>query len=140
MNVENWTGHDLNMPNGRVLRASGCVRLFCRQTDAGDADGIPVTRKEFERDVNHPLPPQCEGTLLVVSALVANHYGRDDLVAPETARDADGRVHMIGLVRCTDRADAIAAAREHAAVMAEKALLDRLAAAGMLTPEALEQM
>lgn len=97
MRIVNLTPHTVNIvtadgapltvaPSGQVARVSQSLR------QVGQWDSIPLVQGTFGEVVG--LPPQEDGVLLIVSALVrAALPARVDLASPaELVRDAEGRV------------------------------------------------
>jgi hypothetical protein len=99
-NIINCTPHAVNViVDGvtTVIPASGIVPR-CKQDTVQigsvlvDGSDIPITRTQF--GVVEDLPDATDGTLLIVSMLVAKACpDRDDLVIPNgIVRDADGNI------------------------------------------------
>jgi len=95
--VINLTPHNINVvgEDGQVVQtfpASGdLARCQVSREQVGEINGIPVNRTVFG-DVTG-LPEQQEGVVYVVSALVAQAAGRDDVLIPDdTVRDEEGRI------------------------------------------------
>ena len=101
MKVINATPHEINLANqeGEVVKTyspSGLVvRVETRSVVVDNLDGFPVTASEFGEVKG--LPDQEEGTVYIVSLLVANALKgkRNDIVSPLTDGSAirkDGQV------------------------------------------------
>ena len=95
--VINLTPHDINIvgDDGQVTEsfpASGeLARCDVEREQIGEINGIPVNRTVFGQVTG--LPKQQEGVVYVVSALVAQAAGRDDVLIPDdTVRDEEGRI------------------------------------------------
>ena len=71
-------------PSGKVIRLSEtCIYL-------GNANGINVIKKEY--GYADYIPPVVDGTLYIVSGLVASAMKRPDFLVPNTIRDEDGKI------------------------------------------------
>jgi hypothetical protein len=105
MKLVNLTPHAINLAdeNGQVVATippSGMVaRVAANQQvvgsiELGDGKTIQVVQSVFGQPEG--LPEKEEGTVLVVSSLVAQVAMRDDLLAPDTGptavRDGEGRI------------------------------------------------
>ena len=106
MRFTNLTPHTLNIhvsddavieiePSGQIARVS------TTRVPAGNIPGtvIPTSRVEFGEVTDLPAP--VEGTVLIVSGMVASATPREDLCSPgELVRDANGRpIGCRGLTR-----------------------------------------
>jgi hypothetical protein len=79
-NFRNFTGHNLNLPNGVVLPSEGQAKV---QDVYGEFDGDGVCLVSYGEVTGLPAPQP--GVFIVVSALVLGAAkGRTDLVAPAT--------------------------------------------------------
>lgn len=94
------TPHDLKIFNNagemvHEIESTGNARVSEILTDETLIDGLTFVHKKYE---NANLPPEQDGTLLVVSKIVQDaHPERRDLVVPDTGpascvRDAEGRI------------------------------------------------
>ena len=101
MRFVNYTPHDLCLNDGTVIPASGQVARVAASFTGFDSDG--VCKQVFGSVTG--LPPQEDGVLVIVSALVMQASDRTDLVAPATGhpdcvRDEAGRIKSVpGFVR-----------------------------------------
>jgi len=88
----NLTPHAINLPDGVIIPPSGKIaRVEMVTEDVDTVNGIPLTVSWAVGPVN--LPEPCEGTLFIVSRMVAAAAEREDLVFPgELERDENGRV------------------------------------------------
>ena len=99
----NCTPHDINIMDGdnniilTISSSKTLIRVSQTTTDAGSiiANGveIPITDNTFGDVIG--LPPQQDGTILIVSAMVANACSktRTDLaLVNESVRDEKGRI------------------------------------------------
>ena len=99
MRLVNLTPHDIHIivdgtsltipKTGDLARAKeevfneGCIEVEGLQ--------VPVVRKEFGEIINLPAPE--EGTIYIVSAIVATAANRDDVVCPgNPVRDESGNI------------------------------------------------
>jgi hypothetical protein len=99
MNIVNLTPHTLNILNAdgsvRVdVPPSGLVaRVSTSRVQTGDVNGIPLFEARFGEVSD--LPAQEEGSIFVVSGLVAAHpsvRSREDVYSPgELVRDEGGK-------------------------------------------------
>lgn len=83
-----------------TFEPSGSVaRVASKSGYAGHIDGIAIERTEFGAVEGIPAPQ--EGVMYLVSGMVLDRAGREDLVAPGTqVRDSTGRVtHCTSLRR-----------------------------------------
>lgn len=90
MRLVNLTGHELKLTDGSaivVLPSEGRARVISESSHIGDVEltdlpgfHVPITRLVEKEVVN--LPPPTDGTLFVVSGIVAAHSPRMDVVAP----------------------------------------------------------
>ena len=97
MKIINLTPHDISlMRNGQVVEIFPASRMPARVSVAteivGEINGFEVRRNVYGQVVN--LPERVEGTVYIVSALVAQAAkDRDDIFVTDGAvRDADGRI------------------------------------------------
>lgn len=104
--IVNATPHAINIvgENGvtiRTIEPSGqTVRCQSMTERVGNVDGIPVTETVYgtpvvvDHDGNEsPLPERKEGTIYIVSSLVAQAVRRGDFLVPnESVRDEKGRI------------------------------------------------
>jgi hypothetical protein len=95
--IVNLTPHAITIvsENGDILRKiepSGMLaRCSVRTECVGEMDGIPVTTSVFGQVEGLPEPE--EGTIYIVSSLVAQRVNRDDVFIPnESVRDEQGRI------------------------------------------------
>ena len=82
----NLTPHTVNLIDGDgktfTILPSGIIpRLTEEKESLGTINGFPVVKKSFGEVENLPEPK--EGTIYIVSALVAGAVNRDDLVVPD---------------------------------------------------------
>lgn len=96
-NFMNLTPHAINFvsQDGDILKTvepSGSVaRVSVKTETIGEADGIPVTSSVYGEIKNLPEPE--EGTIYIVSSLVAGRTKRKDVFIPnEPVRDEKGRI------------------------------------------------
>lgn len=97
MIIKNMTPHAVNFvdQDGDILRTvepSGTVaRVSVKTETIGKIDGIPVTSSVYGEIENLPEPE--EGTVFIVSSLVAGRTDREDVFIPnESVRDEQGRI------------------------------------------------
>ena len=93
MPIINTTPHPINLPLGITIPPSGdLVRVSVQLNDAGNHDGIPLVRGTYGEVTG--LPPQQDGVLYIVSALVRAALPlRTDLASPaKLVRDGDGNI------------------------------------------------
>ena len=96
MKFINLTPHDLNVKNtsGEMVlipKSGRTARLLVSRTPQAHIGGFATAAPVFGEIEG--LPPHEDGTTFVVSALVAERAGRDDVVAPgELLRDEAGIV------------------------------------------------
>ena len=88
----NLTPHAINSIDGPTIPASGTVaRLAVSVDDVGMIDGVPVVRTTYGeiRD----LPNPTDGTIFIVSSLIAERSNRHDLAVPnDLVRDTAGAI------------------------------------------------
>ena len=98
MKIVNLTPHVLNILNadgfgGIDLPSSGLARVATSRVQTGEARGIPLFETRFGEVTG--LPDAQEGTLFVVSGIVAAHpsvRSREDVFSPgELVRDEGGK-------------------------------------------------
>ena len=90
--IINTTPHQINLP-GLTIPPSGTVaRVSVQLADAGTHDGVALVRGNYGEVTG--LPPQEDGVLYVVSALVrAALPHRSDLASPaKLVRDEKGNI------------------------------------------------
>ena len=98
MTIMNLTPHAISFiseegETTRVVEPSGVVaRVSATTVNTGSIDGIPVTETSFGEVEN--LPEEVEGTVYIVSSLVASRVpSRKDVFIPnESVRDDKGRI------------------------------------------------
>lgn len=96
MKIKNLTPHDVLFIDGDVkINFPKEVDKFPRVNEEikviGNVNGIPITKKIFGNCEN--LPEKEDGTLLIVSVIIANALpNRDDLIVPNTIRDEKGQI------------------------------------------------
>ena len=94
LNIINLTPHKINVikegynqiiePSGKVIRLEEtCIYL-------GNVNGINVVKKEY--GYADYIPPVVDGTLYIVSGLVASAMRRSDFLVPNTIRDENGQI------------------------------------------------
>lgn len=96
--IINTTPHCVNVVDteGKVIRTfepSGIsVRLSAKTVDAGELDGIRLSKTEYGNPEG--LPEMANDVYYIVSAMVKNALpGRSDLLVPaEQVRDSEGRI------------------------------------------------
>lgn len=95
--IKNMTPHELAFikEDGSILRLppeKTPARVTVDTVIVGDIDGIPVTRSAFGEIEN--LPEKEEGTILIVSSIVAQRArDRDDVFVPnQSVRDDSGKI------------------------------------------------
>lgn len=96
--IINTTPHAVNVVDteGKVIRTFEpsriSVRLSAKTVDAGELDGIRLTRTEYGNPEG--LPEEADGVYYIVSAMVKSALpGRPDLlVSAEQVRDSEGRI------------------------------------------------
>jgi hypothetical protein len=95
--IVNLTPHAINLVrDGQVVETihpSGTIARVSMTTEiVGQINGFEVRKNTYNEVVD--LPPREEGTIYIVSALVAQAAkDRYDLVVPDgSVRDADGRI------------------------------------------------
>lgn len=95
--IINTTPHAVNVVDteGKVIRTFKpliSVRLSAKTVDAGELDGIRLTRTEYGNPEG--LPEMANDVYYIVSAMVKNALpGRSDLLVPaEQVRDSEGRI------------------------------------------------
>ncbi len=88
----NLTPHAINIVGGPTIPPSGMVaRLAVSVDDAGTIDGIPVVRTTYGKIRN--LPDPTDGTIFIVSSLIAERSDRHDLAVPnDLVRDDAGAI------------------------------------------------
>ena len=91
----NLTPHDVHIIGGPTIPASGTVaRLLVSTEKLGMIDGVPVVRTAYGPILD--LPDPAEGTIFIVSSLVASRSKRHDLAVPnDFVRNDSG-----GIVGC----------------------------------------
>ena len=100
MNYVNLTPHAIALNDGRVFEPSGTIARVSSTHTAFDGDVCSV---EFGEVTG--LPESSEGTLYIVSALVASAAKRHDVVSPATGhpeakRNEKGQITSVpGFVR-----------------------------------------
>ena len=99
MLLKNFTPHNVVIVNGAakiVIPSDGIARVTETKTVAPsiDVDGVAVETFVSAFGEVENLPPQEEGVMVIVSALVASATkGRDDLLVPgELVRDDGGNI------------------------------------------------
>lgn len=97
MKMTNLTPHAITFvaDNGDVIRKvepSGILaRCSVKTETVGEMDGIPVTTSVYGAVEGLPEPE--DGTIYIVSSLVAQRVNRDDVFIPnESVRDDQGRI------------------------------------------------
>lgn len=99
MNIVNLTPHTINIINGDqnvAIPPSGAIARVSSSTEqVGEVEvtgmSIPVTVSKFGDVVG--LPEPTEGTIFVVSGMVAGQVSREDVFSPgEQVRNSDGVV------------------------------------------------
>lgn len=93
--VRNLTSHDVvvvdSNGNERIFPSCGLARVEVKQELIWEIDGIPVKRNHYGEVIG--LPPQNGNNFYIVSALVAQHTNRDDIIVPnDFIRDGNGRI------------------------------------------------
>lgn len=95
--IINLTPHAINLVrDGQVVETihpSGTIARVSMTTEiVGEVNGFEVRRNVYSEVVN--LPERVDGTIYIVSALVAQAAkGRDDLMITDgSVRDVDGRI------------------------------------------------
>lgn len=100
MTVINMTPHAITYVGGEIPPSGRVVRLREERTVITEIPGLPPLVEKSWLPEESPLPEPEEGTLYIVSALVANAFpDRRDLVCPETVRTADGKIICTAFVR-----------------------------------------
>ena len=100
-NFINLTPHAIVLNDGRVFEPSGAVARVTSTHSEFNNDG--VCRAEFGEVQNLPAP--VDGTIYIVSGMVASATDRDDVVAPATGhpeakRNEKGQIASVpGFVR-----------------------------------------
>jgi hypothetical protein len=100
MNYINLTPHAIVLNDGRVFEPAGSIARVCSTHTAFTDDVCSV---EFGEVTG--LPESSEGTMYIVSALVASATKRHDVVAPATGhpeakRNEKGQIQSVpGFVR-----------------------------------------
>lgn len=97
VSIVNLTPHAINLVrNGQVIETfppSGVLaRVSVATQIVGEINGFEIRKNVYSEVVN--LPERVEGTIYIVSALVAQAAkGRDDIfVTDGSIRDADGKI------------------------------------------------
>jgi hypothetical protein len=97
--IVNLTPHLIRIARGNdilELPSAGLARVTSTEIKVGEHDGIPLVKTKFSEVVGLPAPTP--GTIFVVSAIVAAHANRDDVVSPDTGGTAlrkDGQVWAV---------------------------------------------
>lgn len=95
MRLVNLTPHPVVFADGRTLpKCDNPPRLSEIVELAGEADGVPVVRKQFDL-AGCDLPDQQDGVRLIVPLLIAQAFAgqRDDLlITNDPIRDEQGRI------------------------------------------------
>jgi hypothetical protein len=101
MTFINLTPHAIHLNDGRVIEPSGTVARVSSTHTPFDENG--VCRVEFGETQN--LPEPVEGTIYIVSGMVASATDRSDVVSPATGhpeakRNEKGQIQSVpGFVR-----------------------------------------
>ena len=92
MTIINTTPHPINLPDRTISPSGDLVRVAVQLEDCGSFDGIPLVKGSYGTVTG--LPPQKEGVLYIVSALVrAALPDRSDLASPaRMVRDDKGMI------------------------------------------------
>lgn len=92
MSIINTTPHPINLPGLTIPPSGDLVRVNVTLADAGTHDGVSLVRGTYGEVTG--LPPQQDGVLYVVSALVrAALPDRKDLASPaKLTRDEKGNI------------------------------------------------
>lgn len=98
MNIKNLTPHTINFVSSEGypimdIKPEGTVaRVSVKTATVGEINGVPVTKSVYGEVMDLPEPE--EGTIYIVSALVAGRVPeRDDVFIPnESIRDEKGRI------------------------------------------------
>ena len=92
MKIINTTPHAINIPPLAIPPSGDLVRVSVELTDSGSFAGVPLVKGHYGKVTG--LPPQEEGTLYIVSALVrAALPERTDLASPaRMIRDDKGSI------------------------------------------------
>lgn len=96
MQIKNMTPHSVTICDdaGNIVRtfeSEGSIRLQAVIQQAGQVDGVRITRTTFRADT---LPTAQEGVYFIVSQMVKNACPDriDFLVPTEMVRDANGQI------------------------------------------------
>lgn len=88
--IVNLTPHAITLC-GQTYESEGCARVYSTKQVVGHIDGIPVNMVQYGEI--YGLPEPVEGTIYIVSAIVAQRANRDDCyIVDETVRDEHGRI------------------------------------------------
>lgn len=96
----NFTPHAINLNDGTVIESEGVARVAASFTDFDENNVCSQIFGKVEG-----LPEKEEGVYIIVSSLVLQASGRDDLVAPATGhteciRNGNGQIVSVpGFVR-----------------------------------------
>jgi hypothetical protein len=90
--IINTTPHAINLPDRTIPPSGDIVRVSVKLADAGEFDGIPLVKGTYGEVTG--LPPEKEGVMYIVSALVrAALPNRKDLASPaKLVRDDKGNI------------------------------------------------
>ena len=102
--IVNLTPHEVSVMVGDTLKrippSGQVVRVTTRCEKCGEIDGMPVVR--CHEGEPRGMPEPAEGTVFIVSSVVAKALKRKDVLSPDTSDDGvlrDGNGYIIGVKR-----------------------------------------